>query len=124
MELIVSPPQVAIKFRVSLVHSIMTVLGLLHVSHRLEGLSDWLRQAEGRLNPETAAKLNFAAMFTFLATGVQGYLIDSVPSESGANDDFDALWQHLNTIDTRELQKVAFSAMRESMWRAWLFGKR
>lgn len=123
MELIVSPVQVAIRFRQSLIHTLMTVVGLLHVGHRLEGLSDWLRQAEGRLSPETADALKLAAMFNLLATGVQGYLVDSVPPDSDANHDFDALWQHLNTIDTGMLQKVAIESMRHSLVRLELLAQ-
>lgn len=117
MELIVTPPTVAVRFYTSLLHSLMTVAGLLHVGNRLEGLSDWFRQAEARLQPNTVAGLQPIAMLSILATGVQGFLIDSVPSDSAANTDFDALVQHLQEIDTVQLQKVAFQAMQESLQR-------
>ncbi len=123
MELIVSPAKIAIHFRQSLIHTLMTVVGLLYVGHRLEGLSDWLRHAEGRLGQETADALKLAAMFNLLATGVQGYLVDSVPPDSEANEDFDALWKHLNSIDTHALQKVAFESMRQSMIRLELLAE-
>ena len=117
MELIVTPPRVAVRFRTSLVHSLMTVVGLLHVSNRLEGLSDWIRKAEARIDADTLTQLQPAAMFSILAAGLQGYLIDSVPLDSPANSDFDALIAHLNQLDTLGLQKVAFQAMQESLWR-------
>lgn len=117
MELIVTPAQIAVSFRQSLIHTLMTNVGLLHVGHRLEGLSDWLRHARGSLSVDTAEALRFASMFNLLATGVQGYLVESVPLESDANTDFDALWQHLTTMDTKNLQKVALESMRQSLIR-------
>lgn len=117
MELIISPPQITVRFRTSLIHSLMTVVGLLHVGDRLEGLSDWLLQAEARLTPDDRNMLNGLSMLNLLATGLQGYLIDSVPPNSAANSDFTALIDHLTQLDTVALQKVALQAIQESFER-------
>ncbi|PJF44020.1 MAG: hypothetical protein CUN55_06130 [Phototrophicales bacterium] len=117
MELIISPPKILVRFRTSLIHSLMNVVGLLHVGERLEGLSDWLLQTTARLTPADREILNPLSMLNLLATGIQGYLIDSVPIDSNANTNFAALHEHLIQIDTAALQKVAFQAMQESFER-------
>lgn len=117
MDMIISPPQISVRFRASIIHSIMTVIGLLHVGERLEGLSDWLLQAEARLTATDRDILNALSMLNLLATGLQGYLIDSIPPHSDANTDFAALYNHLISIDTATLQKVAVQSVRESFER-------
>ncbi len=123
MELIFSPPQITVQFRTSLFHSVMTVIGLLHVGERLEGLSDWLLQTEARLTATDRDVLNALSMLNLLATGVQGYVIDSVPVDSPANTDFAALYEHLVNIDTAALQKVALQSVRESFERQQILDK-
>lgn len=110
MELIITPPAIAVQFRVSLMHSLLTVAGLLHLGQGLEGVSDWVHR-----HPQNTETLNPLSMLILFATGMQGYLIDSVPVDHPADRDFDTLWQHLEQLDPVALQQAVQRALLEYM---------
>lgn len=117
MELIAIPPKIEVKFRSSLLHSLLSTAGLLTVGQHLEGLSDWIRHAEGRITPEQRMILNPLNMLILFATGTQGYLIECVPHGHDADNDFEALWGHLVQVDLIQLERHAQQAFREYLIR-------
>lgn len=112
MELIITPPRIAIKFRISLLHSLLTVTNMLHIGQKLEGVSDWVNR-----HLHHADTLNPLIMLNIFATGIQGYLIDTIRQEDAANTDFDALLQHLEHLDPSQLQEAAYQSLYESLLR-------
>lgn len=123
MELIAIPPKIEVRFRSSLLHGLLSAAGLLTVGQQLEGLSDWIRQVEGRIAPQQREILNPLNMLILFATGTQGYLIESVPHGSEADSNFEALWLQLEQLDPMQLQHYAQQAFQEYLIRMEIVDK-
>ncbi len=113
MELIVIPPKVAVQFRVSVIYDLLTTLGLIYNAQRFEGLSDWVRQAEARLQPEDSKLLDPLGMCMLFATGIQSFLVDQIPDTEDTV--FETMWSHLEAISATQLQKAIQAAIWEHL---------
>lgn len=121
MELIVIPPKISVRFRVSLIHDLLTLARLLPTADSVEGLSDWTRQAAAHLTPDGRAILNRLSMCMLFATGLQGYFVEQVPEEEDTN--FEAIWEHLNALDPYLIQASAQQGLTEYLVRVEIMGK-
>ncbi|GIK66339.1 MAG: hypothetical protein BroJett018_41330 [Chloroflexota bacterium] len=123
MELIAISPKVSVHFRVTLLHDLLSIIGLLPNAERFEGLSDWLRHMATHMDAHDHDILRPIHMLVIFAGGVQAHLIDSIPSQSPADTDFEALYSHLQTLDIHALQKATLKAFEEQLVRMEVIGK-
>ncbi len=115
MELIAIPPKVNVTFRLSLLHNLLTTVGLLYNASRIEGLSDWIRQAEARLTPKDLDTLNPLGMCMLMATGLHGFLVDQT---AGTGHDFERIWATLNQVDHQQIQWAAQQSLHQNLVKA------
>ncbi|NDJ84590.1 MAG: winged helix-turn-helix transcriptional regulator [Chloroflexi bacterium] len=121
MELIITPPKIAVRFRASLIHSLLTTAGLLYFIEQLEAVSDWLRQVGSSLRSDIAERLYPLNAVILFATGTQGYLIDSLSGD--ADTTYDALRDGLLDLQPALLQGAALQAFQEYLTRIEVVGK-
>ena len=114
MELFLTPTKIKTEFSVSLLHSLLTTIGLLHLQRQLEGLDEWVRQ-QHITSHKNDYLLNPLRMLILFATGIQGYLTDFIPKDHNANTDFDALWEALQTLNIIEFQEACLHALHERL---------
>lgn len=123
MELIAISPKVNVHFRVTLLHDLLSIIGLLPNAERFEGLSDWLRHMATHMDTHDHDMLRPIHMLVIFAGGVQAHLIDGIPAQSEADTDFEALYSHLQTLDIHALQKATLKAFEEQLVRMEVIGK-
>lgn len=111
MGLISMPPQTHIEFKQSLVHSMLTIIGLLHQSNRLEGLSDWIQNTSGRVETQNKNILNGIATILLFANGVQGFLVNNL--SGNASTSFSYMMDDLEALDSNVLQTVVIESLME-----------
>lgn len=117
MELIAISPKVNVHFRVTLLHDLLTIIGLLPNAERFEGLSDWLRHMATHMDAKDHTILRPVHMLVIFATGMQAHLIDSIPPQSEADTNFDALYTHLQGLNVNELHQATLKAFEEQLVR-------
>lgn len=115
MELIIAPPKIALHFRVSLVHDLLTIVGLIHNANRFEGLSDWIRQIVHQINSHDRSMLYPINVLLIFATGIQGYLVASFEETSQANISFEALITAIQDQNPYHFQAAVFEAIQHHM---------
>ncbi len=123
MELIAISPKVKTEFRVTLLHDLLSIIGLLPNADRFEGLSDWLRHMATHMDAYDRDLLHPVHMLVIFATGIQAHLIDSIPPQSEADTNFEALYTHLQNLDANELHRATLQAFEEQLVRMDVMGK-
>jgi ArsR family transcriptional regulator len=113
MEFIAVPPRVTVSFRISLIHDLVSLIGIIKNVERFEGFSDWVREQAARIDAHGREILNPVHMLLIFSTGVQGYLVQRIPKNHPAATSYEALHEFLVNLNPMMLQQGVFRAMHE-----------
>lgn len=111
MELISAPTKIKLSFRVSLLHDLLTLIGLLESALRIDGMSEWIHHEAKRLDTNERSYLAPVNMLLIFTPGVQGYLLRLLEPHTPADTDFSALCDVLVGLDADALQKAILQAL-------------